>query len=140
MFVFFMGWEKKLVSSELSGNVSLAAYPRAIIIISQLPMEKKPKVYKIVVLPSGKDAKPEELSMTKKQVTLEWLQDKVGGGNITTLPATQEGYVLVCNDEGLLRKLPENFLVPKWLPDRFSEEVTGYPIVGPVLVVPEKLM
>lgn len=102
--------------------------------------KKAPKVYKVWYLPCERHAKPQELSVTKKEVNLQWLQMKVGG-YITTRQTYDENMCMVCNDEALLIHLPSNHHAFQWLPKHERDANNyGFPICGDVLIVPNALM
>jgi len=102
--------------------------------------KRKPKEYKVWFLPAGPDAKPEELLITRKQATLEWMQGKVGG-YITTRATKDDTLWMICDDEGLIKDSSPNALAFQWLPQAEQDANNwGFPISGDVLIVPEKLM
>lgn len=102
--------------------------------------KKAPKVYEVLYLPCERGTKPEKLSVTKKQVNLQWLQDKVGG-YITTRQTYDDKLCMVCNDEAMLINLPANAQAFQFLPKHERDANNyGYPICGNVLIVPTALM
>ena len=107
--------------------------------------------YKVLVCPTGgkprdmpivwerpEGVEPQELWVTPKEVTLEWLQKKVGG-NIETIQAIDgdvpdDTLIGVFNEDGIGLQLERNHLVGEWMVDMSAE------FYGPALIMPAKLM